>query len=250
MSAKTTVVISIDDDIEAPKLIKNWGGATAARRATPYAGRRRSGVTSTPRRDKRGSESGRSPGEKGDEVQALKELFAGLARRGPGPVAATLLIWLALEILAFWAVVEALGALGAVAVGLLTTLAGIGLFRHVGRQAVEGLKASAAGESPREGAFLDGTLAAVGAALLVLPGFASDFVGLALAAPSLRGWIARRFSPRFERRAPPGVIDLDPSEWSTVVEPDETRREALTDAGLAQGAPRREAQGRAEPGAR
>lgn len=147
-------------------------------------------------------------------MNAFKDLFARLSARGPGPVAGTLILWFVLEVLAFWAVVEALGVFGAVAVGLLTSLAGVALFRRVGRQAVEGLKAGAEGAAPREGAFLDGTLAAIGATLLILPGFASDFIGLALAAPSVRGWIVRRFAPAVARRTPPGVVDLDPADWS------------------------------------
>lgn len=156
-------------------------------------------------------------------MKTLRDLFSRLAARGPGPVAATLILWFVLEVVAFWAVVEAIGVAGAIAVGLLTSLAGVALFRMIGRQAVEGLRASAEGAQPREGALLDGTLAAIGATLLVLPGFASDFVGLALAAPSVRGWIARRFAPSFVRRAPPGVVDLDPSDWRAAPDP-ATRR--------------------------
>jgi len=146
-------------------------------------------------------------------MTSLRELLARLRARGPGLLAGTLLAWLALECVAFYLVVAAIGFWGAVAVGLLTSLAGVELFRHVGRQAVDGLKATAAGDAPREGAFLDGTLATIGATLLILPGFASDFIGLALAAPSVRGWIARTFAPRFMERRTPGVVDLDAGEW-------------------------------------
>lgn len=146
-------------------------------------------------------------------MTSLRDLFARLRARGPGLLPATLLVWFALEALAFYLVVAAIGFWGAVAVGLLTSLAGVELFRHVGRQAVDGLKATAAGEAPREGALLDGTLATIGATLLILPGFASDFIGLALAAPSIRGWIARTFAPRFVERRTPGVIDLEVGEW-------------------------------------
>jgi UPF0716 protein FxsA len=152
-------------------------------------------------------------------VKTLKDLFSRLAARGPGPVAATLILWLVAEVVAFWAVVQAIGVSGAVMVGLLTSLAGLALFRMIGRQAVEGLKNAAEGQNPREGAFLDGTLAAIGATLLILPGFASDFVGLALASPSARGWLARRFAPSFVKRAAPGVIDLDPDDWRPAPDP-------------------------------
>jgi UPF0716 protein FxsA len=156
-------------------------------------------------------------------MNCLRDLFARLSARGPGPVALTLILWLTLEVLAFWAVIAAIGFWGAVAVGLLTSLAGVALFRQLGRQAMDGLRATAAGAAPREGAFLDGTLGAIGAALLVLPGFASDFVGLALAAPSVRGWIARTFAPRFVEKRGPTVVDLGADEWRAGA-PEDARR--------------------------
>lgn len=146
-------------------------------------------------------------------MNSLREMFARLRARGPGVVSATLIGWFALEVVAFYLVVAAIGFWGAVGVGLLTSLAGVELFRHVGREAMAGLKSTAEGAAPREGAFLDGTLATIGATLLILPGFASDFIGLALAAPSVRGWIARKFAPRFVERRTPGVVDLDAHEW-------------------------------------
>lgn len=146
-------------------------------------------------------------------MNSLRDLFARLKARGPGLLAATLIAWLLLETLAFYLVVAAIGFWGAVAVGLLTSLAGVELFRHVGRSAMAGLKSTAEGQAPREGALLDGTLATIGAILLILPGFASDFIGLALAAPSVRGWIAKTFAPRFSERRAPGVIDLEAGEW-------------------------------------
>lgn len=156
-------------------------------------------------------------------MNALRELFARLRARGPGLLGAVLIGWLLLEIVAFSLVVAAIGVWGAVAVGLLTSLAGVELFRHVGRSAMAGLKSTAEGQAPREGALLDGTLATIGATLLILPGFASDFVGLALAAPSVRGWIARTFAPRFVERRAPGVIDLEAGEWKAGA-PEGTKR--------------------------
>jgi len=67
---------------------------------------------------------------------------------------------------------------------------------------------------------VDGALSTIGSVLLVLPGFVSDFAGLALAAPSIRGWVAERLPlvtggslPRMRRRAPE-VVELSPHEWS------------------------------------
>jgi len=160
-------------------------------------------------------------------MNSLRELWAGLKARGPGLLSAVLIGWLIVEFAAFYLVVAAIGFWGAVAVGLLTSLAGVELFRHVGRSAMQGLKSTAEGQAPREGAFLDGTLATIGATLLVLPGFASDFIGLALAAPSVRGWIARTFAPRFGERRAPGVIDLEAGEWRTGAPESAKRIEAV-----------------------
>jgi UPF0716 protein FxsA len=69
-------------------------------------------------------------------------------------------------------------------------------------------------------AVLDGTLAGLGALLLILPGFVSDVVGLALAAPSVRFWVTERLKlGKFDRLgngrpAAPRAIELTPREWS------------------------------------
>ena len=146
-------------------------------------------------------------------MTSLREMLARLRARGPGLFSLTLIAWFVIEVAAFYLVVAAIGFWGAVGIGIVTSLAGVELFRHIGRQAGDGIRASAAGETPRGGAVLDGTLATIGATLLILPGFASDFIGLALAAPSIRGWIARTFAPRVVTRSRPGVVDLGPDEW-------------------------------------
>jgi UPF0716 protein FxsA len=79
-----------------------------------------------------------------------------------------------------------------------------------------------------DGAMLDGALQALASFLLILPGFASDFVGLALKSPSVRQSLVRRLRSR-NKTGDPRLIDLDPREWRR-----ETRR------------PRRSAANRAE----
>lgn len=142
-------------------------------------------------------------------------LFGAFAARRPGALTILVAAWLILEFLAYVVVTDRLGLGGAFVIGLVTTIAGAVVLRGVGRGAIEGLRRAADGRAPQEGALLDGVLAAAGGVLLVLPGFVSDLVGLALAAPSLRGWIARRFAPApgAARPAPPGVIDLEPQDW-------------------------------------
>jgi UPF0716 protein FxsA len=139
-------------------------------------------------------------------------------------------LWFAAELAAFTAVVHVIGFVGAVVLCVLSGLAGVATLRRVGlsaalrlRQAVAARAKDRSGKSQtilsRE-AVLDGTLAGLGAVLLILPGFVSDFVGLALAAPSFRLWAADRLKlgkfgrPGHGHRAGPVMIELTPREWS------------------------------------
>lgn len=122
-----------------------------------------------------------------------------------------ILAWLASEMFALAAVVSAFGWLGAVLIGLATSLIGILQFRRIGTVVSEGLR-----RSLRTGRMeliqSDLTLAGLGALLLVLPGFVSDLAGIALTAPSVRSWLRSRFVTR-PASSPDGVVDLDPADW-------------------------------------
>jgi UPF0716 protein FxsA len=128
--------------------------------------------------------------------------------------------WLLSEVLLFALVVREAGLGGALVLGIVTSLIGVTSLRRLGRGAIGTLRTAMGGQAAPEGALLDGVLAALGAFLLIVPGFVSDLVGLALLTPSLRqamvarfgGSLARVRAPR--RPPPPGVIDLDPQEWS------------------------------------
>lgn len=129
--------------------------------------------------------------------------------------------WFVLEIAAVALLVSRLGVLATVAIGLATTLLGVMLLRQIGFSAALGLRAALDGREPGEGAMLAGVLAALGAVLLILPGFVSDLAGLALSVPAARGWLMRRFAiPAAARRraAQPGVIDLDEADWRSLDE--------------------------------
>lgn len=122
--------------------------------------------------------------------------------------------WLFIEVLAFLLVVQFLGLLAAVALGAGTTVLGLldvkrlvaYLRRRMGR-----VNETKAGSAPT---MVDGGLQALGSLLLILPGFASDLVGLALKAPSVRADIARRL--RGEVHKGPRTIDLAPNEWKSI----------------------------------
>jgi len=124
-------------------------------------------------------------------------------------------LWLFAEVIVFLVVVQSLGLFGAVALGLVTSLLGAATLRQLGVRALTGLRQSVHANKASQGALLDGALAALGGVLLILPGFLTDVIGLALAAPSVRQWLGRRYGNQ-PRRARREVLDLSPQEWRSV----------------------------------
>ncbi len=139
--------------------------------------------------------------------------------RRPGPITIAILVWLVAEILAFSFVVSKLGMAGALLLGLGTTVIGFAALKRLSADAMANLRKRMDNAGTQPGNFLDGTLTALGAVFLILPGFITDVAGLALLSPSLRGWLANLFGgssvpPQTRRRpASPDVIDLDESDW-------------------------------------
>lgn len=139
--------------------------------------------------------------------------------------------WALAELLAFSLVAHWVGIGGALLAGLATTLLGALLIRQLGAAAFIRLRAAVAGRGGgAEGDLLEGTLRAFSAAALLLPGFLSDAVGLALAVPAVRsaarrrlaGQVALRRARAGHGRGAPRVVDLAPDEWSarTAATPD------------------------------
>jgi UPF0716 protein FxsA len=136
-----------------------------------------------------------------------------------------LLLGLVAEIVAFIAVVDWIGAAPAVLLGIASTLLGAARLKRLGGAALTRLRDVAGGRVNQEDAFIDGALDAIGAVLLILPGFITDVVGLALLAPSCRDWVksrvgfstgplAGRHTGRVRAAAPPRTIDLETGDWS------------------------------------
>lgn len=133
--------------------------------------------------------------------------------------------WLFIEVLAFVLVVQFLGLLAAIALGVGTTVLGLLDIKRL----LEYLRRRMGRTGSNSGApanMVDGGLQALGSALLILPGFASDLVGLALKAPSIRADIARRL--KGDRRHGPRTIDLAPNEWKSLESRKPRRRRAQT----------------------
>jgi UPF0716 protein FxsA len=131
--------------------------------------------------------------------------------------------WLLLEALAFVIVVELFGVTAALALALATTLIGLfdikKLFDYLGRRSGFARKAKEGEPKPD---MVETGLHALATTLLILPGFASDLVGLALKAPSIRAGIAKRL--RGEGQRGPRTIDLKPNEWKSLDKPRRRRR--------------------------
>ena len=139
-------------------------------------------------------------------------------------------VWIVLEIVAFGLVAQAIGVPRTILLGVISSLLGLILLRRAGTSALMKLRASLEARplaSGDQSHFLDEILATVGALALLLPGFVSDLVGLALAFPILRAraarWLGGRglaaamgFGAKGAGPAPrhgPTTIDLEPDEW-------------------------------------
>jgi len=136
------------------------------------------------------------------------------------PLFLFLVLWLGSEILVFLLVVYVAGLSGAILFGLLTSLVGFVVLRRLGMTASMGFQEGMrARESLSREALFDGSLAALGSLLLILPGFVSDLVGLALIAPTIRTFVTERLqfgkfgNKRGPRQTPP-TIELSPDEWT------------------------------------
>jgi len=127
------------------------------------------------------------------------------------------------EIAIFIAVALKIGVLAALALTVLTSLAGMAVIRNAGSRDVQQVR-SAFGARTISRVELDGHgfLTVLGGFLLLLPGFLTDIVGALLLLPQTRralGAAMRRVVRRAEHPSgEPGVVDLPPEEWRRVPE--------------------------------
>lgn len=134
------------------------------------------------------------------------------------------------EIALFIVVGRAIGLFPTLALVILAALAGGMLLRQQGLGVVARLRNNvSAGTVPGRTMF-DAMLIGLAALLLILPGFLSDIVALALLIPAVRGWMFtalaarvtvvetttsyRRYAdPDDPRLSGPPVVDLDDEDW-------------------------------------
>jgi UPF0716 protein FxsA len=126
------------------------------------------------------------------------------------------------EIAVFIAVALKLGVLAALALTILTSLAGMAIVRNAGHSEVARVR-DAFGDRTIRRVELNGTgfLTVLGGFLLVIPGFVTDVLGALLLFPptqlALRAAL-RRAVAGAPPSAPPGVVDLPPDQWERVPE--------------------------------
>jgi UPF0716 protein FxsA len=127
------------------------------------------------------------------------------------------------EIVVFIVVAFQIGFLTALALVILTSLAGVAVIRNAGHSEVQRVR-TALGDRLVTRMELDGPgfLTVLAGFLLALPGFLTDILGILLLLPPTRRWLRaalRRAMSGVERAAGrPEVIDLPPDQWRQVPE--------------------------------
>jgi len=105
-----------------------------------------------------------------------------------------------LELLVLVEVARAIGWQAALVVLIVSSLCGWRVLRVQGRVAIDGVMLAVAERRPPGRAAVDGALGFLGGVLLVVPGFLTAVVGLALVFPPTRslarGWLSRRYGGR------------------------------------------------------
>jgi UPF0716 protein FxsA len=127
------------------------------------------------------------------------------------------------ELIAFVLVARLIGLANAFVLLILTSLTGVLALRSAGQDAVTRLRA-ATGQVEVRDINLDGRriAAALGAILLIVPGFITAAQGLMLVFPRTRQWLLagiRRLLTPGRSSEGPRVIDLEPEEWRDLPPP-------------------------------
>jgi UPF0716 protein FxsA len=134
-----------------------------------------------------------------------------------------------MELVVFVIVAMAIGFGPAFGLILLGSIAGAMMLRHAGGSHISRIRVAMADgnlsalQTDTTGGFI--LLAGI---LLLIPGFITDAIGLALLLPPLRralfGFAGLR---REAARAPDGIVDLEPEQWRRVPDPElpDRRRE-------------------------
>lgn len=125
-----------------------------------------------------------------------------------------------IEFMAFYWVAGRIGLLPALLLLVGTSIVGVALLRRQGASAVSRLlDAMRSGRSPA-GAARESLMVAAGGILMILPGFVTDVIGLAMMFPSLLRTLGSGSSVTISRgpRRPPAdpngrIVELSEAEW-------------------------------------
>jgi UPF0716 protein FxsA len=127
------------------------------------------------------------------------------------------------EIAIFVAVALKIGILAALALTILTSLAGIAVIRNAGEGQLRRMR-SALGDGVVTQVELNGPgfLTVLAGFLLVLPGFLTDVIGLLLLLPFTRSFLHATLRRAVARaggsKGQPDVVNLGPDEWRRLPE--------------------------------
>jgi UPF0716 protein FxsA len=123
-----------------------------------------------------------------------------------------LLAWPAAEIVAFFCVAAAIGFLKAIILIVLLSMVGLLVLRHFSSNA----RIETPGGFITASAWRGGAGPGLGGIFLLIPGFLTSALGVAILVPLSRRWLLARFERLFADRPPPadpGIVDLAPDEW-------------------------------------
>lgn len=137
-------------------------------------------------------------------------------------IAFGLLMWPAAEVVVFIIVATLVGFTAALGLLILTSMYGFLVLRRAGAASFSRLR-SAAGHTGHTVAIDVADMAAgLGGILLVIPGFITSALGVAVIVPASRRWLMATvrhvWSPSGRPREP-GVVELAPDEWQPLPEP-------------------------------
>ena len=125
------------------------------------------------------------------------------------------------EVAAFLAVGALIGGAQTLLLLIATSLFGVVVLQYPGRTRISRLHAAVTKEGiPGLQAGGDAFLTVAAGFLLLLPGFLTDALGLALLLPPVREWIGGRFRRHVRTHPPgrPGVVDLERDQWDRMPE--------------------------------
>ncbi|MCE7011407.1 FxsA family protein [Kibdelosporangium philippinense] len=117
------------------------------------------------------------------------------------PVLILLLLAMAVELTVLVLIGSAIGVLPTILLVVAATVIGVVLLRREGMRALTAFQSKVRSGQEPQGEMLDGVLIAVAGILVVLPGFVSDVLAIALLFPPTRALIRGRVLKRAEARA-------------------------------------------------